>query len=264
MVAALVAVAPTGASAPVKTKRAAAGGVATRITYRSPNVFSASDVRLRIVRRGKTLLDRTLDTQSVPVDLRVRDLDGDGEPEVLADFYSGGPHCCTTSRFYRYERGTYRLVAHAWGNVGYRLADPDSDRVPELMSFDDRFAYAFTAYAASFFPIRIWELRGRRLFDVTREYPELVERDAAALWRDYLRLRRKEDVAASWPRMWPTSTRSAVPTRGGRGSEARSAAASSPGSPALGGRRARRTCRSCAGSSPQRATPGRAGSARDA
>jgi hypothetical protein len=31
----------------------------------------------------------------------VRDLDGDGEPEVLVDFYWGGVHCCFYTDVYR-------------------------------------------------------------------------------------------------------------------------------------------------------------------
>ena len=45
-------------------------------------------------------------------------------------------------------------------------------------------------YAASASRLRIWRYDRGRLRDVTRSFPRAVERDAAALWRDYLRVRR--------------------------------------------------------------------------
>ena len=33
----------------------------------------------------------------------VRDLDGDGEPEVLVKLYSGGANCCLSSLIFRYR-----------------------------------------------------------------------------------------------------------------------------------------------------------------
>ncbi|PWU21126.1 MAG: hypothetical protein C5B48_11655 [Candidatus Rokuibacteriota bacterium] len=122
--------------------------------------------------------------------LRVRDLDGDGEPEILLDLYTRGAHCCWQSLVYRYVAPTYRETLHGWGNVDYRLADLDHDGRPELRSADDRFAYAFTDFADSFFPVRIWHFDRGRFLEVTRRFPATVEADATKLWRDYLELRR--------------------------------------------------------------------------
>jgi hypothetical protein len=168
------------------------------------------DVRLRIVRLGRVRLDAKLPRLGCPdcpgwrVVGRtvVRDLDGDGESEVVVDVYTGGAHCCTHSLLYRWRsRGErYERSAAAWGNQGYRLVDLDGDGRPELSSRDDRFAARFTAYAASASPIRIWRYDRGRLLDVTRTFPREVERDAALLWRDYLRVRRTEarGLLAAW------------------------------------------------------------------
>jgi hypothetical protein len=157
------------------------------------------DVRLRIVRLGRVRLDAEVPRLGCagcpgwrvvgrPV---VRDLDGDGEPEVLVDVYTGGAHCCTHSLLYRWrpQGRRYERSTAAWGNQGYRLADLDADGRPELSSRDDRFAARFTAYAASASPVRIWRYDRGRLFDVTRSFRGEVERDAAVLWREYLRVR---------------------------------------------------------------------------
>ncbi len=43
----------------------------------------------------------------------------------------------------------------------------------------------FTAYAFSAFPPRIWHYDHRRLVDITRRFPGLIEQHARLLWSDY-------------------------------------------------------------------------------
>ena len=134
----------------------------------------------------------------------VRDLDGDGEPEVVVDVFTGGAHCCTKSRvFLRSAGGRWARLTHDWGNPGYRLRDVDRDGTVELVTGDDRFSYAFTAYVASSRPVQVWSLRGGRLREVTRDHLPAVRTDAAAQWRLYLRLKRDRlpdvrGVLAAW------------------------------------------------------------------
>jgi len=116
--------------------------------------------------------------------LTVKDLDGTGEPEVLLDLFTGGAHCCSITRIYHLVGRSlrYGVLEHDWGNPGYRLEDLDRDGRLEFVSADDAFSYAFTSYAASRRPPRIWQFDGRRLVDVTRKHPKLLEEDAAACW----------------------------------------------------------------------------------
>jgi hypothetical protein len=116
--------------------------------------------------------------------LSVRDLGGDGEPEVLFDLYSGGAHCCSSTRIYHLAGRSlrYEVLTHGWGNAGYRLEDLDGDGRLEFLSGDDRFSYAFTSYAASRRPPQIWKFDGRGLQNVTRRYPKLLEEDRASCW----------------------------------------------------------------------------------
>src|SRR5207244_3839241 len=87
----------------------------------------------------------------------VRDLDGDAEPEVVLDLYSGGAHCCYSTDIYRYNGSGYSLGEHAWGDVGYRLADlhRDTQVVP-------------TAWAADQYLLEHRTLVARRLRPLTR------------------------------------------------------------------------------------------------
>ena len=181
----------------VESRAASSGRVSATLSYREQG-FGYRDFRLKIRRAGRTLFDaapgRPFGQGWRPVELRLRDLDGDREPEVLADFYSGGAHCCTYSAIYRFVRGRYVRSVVGWGNPGYRLTGLDSDARPELVTADDRFNYAFTAYAYSSAPIRILRYDKGRLRDVTRRFPGAIARDAAAQFREYLRPQAKSDA----------------------------------------------------------------------
>jgi subtilisin-like proprotein convertase family protein len=186
----------------LEIKRGSSGNVRAELSYRERD-FTYRDVRLRVVRAGKALLDEALPRIGCgpcpywrPVldgrAVNVRDLDGDGDPEIVVDVFTGGAHCCTYSTIYRYSRAraAYVRTIARWGNAGYRLVDLDGDGTPEFSSGDDRFAYAFTAFVASFDPIRLWHFQGGRMTDVTRSFPKAVRRDAASLWAAYKRVLR--------------------------------------------------------------------------
>ncbi|MGF1538804.1 MAG: hypothetical protein ACFB4J_20270 [Elainellaceae cyanobacterium] len=118
----------------------------------------------------------------------VQDLDQDGEPEVLIDFYSGGAHCCWFSQIYRYraDQNDYVVQEHYWGNSGSpQVSDLEGDGQPEFVSYDDRFAYQFAAYANSGLPLQIWRYDDGAFLDVTRQYPERVYDSAYQLWQQY-------------------------------------------------------------------------------
>ncbi len=202
------------------------GDVQAELTLTTGDGICADTAQLTILRQGQVQL-----SQQLPLDyaeatlqngpalcnlsgLRVLDLDGDAEPEVLLGNFSGGAHCCFSSLVYRYSpqqavsgRTTYALTTHAWGNGTFELADLDRAQagtvqaLPEWLSRDDRFAYAFAAYAASFYPIQIWrygsdDLGGGRFIDVSRDYPKQVYSDAYSLWLQYRELRQSLPLPA--------------------------------------------------------------------
>ncbi|MBD2447299.1 hypothetical protein H6G76_08985 [Nostoc sp. FACHB-152] len=182
------------------------GNVRAEISYDKPEEYQYKNVRLQISRAGKTILDKKLPQESEydrPVGdfneqenkLPVVDLDGDKEPEIVADFFTGGAHCCTYSLIYRYDKKSqkYAQIRHEWGNGGYRFNDVDKDGLLEFESRDDRFAYAFTAYAASAYPLQIWQYRQGKMVNVTRRYPKLIYSHAADLWKTYTEIRQQGD-----------------------------------------------------------------------
>jgi hypothetical protein len=131
----------------------------------------------------------------------VRDLDGDGEPEVLLDLYTNGAHCCFYTNFYAYDSAGNRYAGfrHKFADAEYRLKDLGHDSRLEVITSDARFAYAFTSYADSFLPIRIFRYRNRRLVLATRKYRSAIKRDARHILRFHRSLiRQHRDVRGMW------------------------------------------------------------------
>jgi hypothetical protein len=207
-VALALASAPAAAHAdPTGSASAAQGAVSASASWQGA-ALGATDPRLTIVRGGVTLFDGSPVAASEscregpcsyaasgPRDspLQVVDLDGDGEPEVLLDAYTDGAHCCAVTEVLRYVPGGYVAQELSWGNAGYRLRDLDAgpDGRPELVTVDDSFAYEFTAFAFSRFPVRVLSWRAGTVTAVTARYPALVRADLATQRRAIRSLRRQ-------------------------------------------------------------------------
>ncbi|ERN40579.1 hypothetical protein KR51_00029060 [Rubidibacter lacunae KORDI 51-2] len=170
-------------------------GLRVELSYRDADTETL-DLRLRVLRDGIVLLDADVPRGSlvhrplanfIEGGLPVRDLNGDGEPEIVVDLYTGGAHCCTYSQIYSYNnaQSEYIALVHDWGSVGYNLRDLDGDGIAEFDSADDRFAYRFASFAGSSFPLQIWQLRAGAMVDVTRKFPAAIYSSAAQNWERY-------------------------------------------------------------------------------
>lgn len=194
---AALAAAPALASA--KTVTASSGPVSAQFSYQGSVDAGFSGLSLTITRNGSTAYQAPVSSKlcgdqcwpgadnRAKGPLRVLDLDGDGEPEVLLDLYSGGNHCCSLSQVFRWDAATssYVKVEQVWGDPGYTLSTLAG--APAFVSADDRFAYAFAAYAFSGLPVQIWRWRTGRFVDVTKRFPATIRADA----RRWLKLFRK-------------------------------------------------------------------------
>jgi hypothetical protein len=201
---ALALAAPASAPVPI-TETARAGDVSGELTYMFDEASENFDARftrlhLRIRRGDAPVFDRDVrplcgDCVAWPVSggdpgassVVVKDLDADGEPEVLLDLSTGGAHCCVYTTFFRATPAGYAARAHSWGNPSYRLRDLGSDGRPEFVTGDDRFNYAFSCYACSAVPIKIQRYTASGLVNVTRNFRAQIRMDAARAWISYRR-----------------------------------------------------------------------------
>src|SRR3954466_13238405 len=196
LLAILVLAAPASAQVKAGSTSATSGQVAATLSWSEGEVFAENPV-LTISRGGTPAFSGPLSAQcrlctelgDAGHALTVRDLDGDADPEVLVDTYTGGAHCCIVTPIFRWTGSGYRKLTGFFGNVGYSLDDLDGDGRPEFVSADDSFAYAFTAYAFSAFPLLIQDYGTDRdgktaLRDVTAGYRGMIEAEAAGFRRE--------------------------------------------------------------------------------
>jgi hypothetical protein len=190
-VAALAPVTVSVSAGPVTASMTATGAASETI------ITGATGLRLTIQRAGAVGFDGALrpcrfgcepeDPSGARfAELKVADLDGDGEPEVLVDRSDGFTPCCTLeTAILRRDRatGVYRELDRHWGET-YRISELDGDRHPELVTADLRFYERFAPRIVGFqLPMKILQLRGHALVDVTRAHRRVVARHTGRLGR---------------------------------------------------------------------------------
>jgi hypothetical protein len=179
--------APAIASAHVATARL--GQMSARLTYQG-SFPTFTQLHLTITDSGRRAYDQAVNLRQCrgcgPIavspgrsPLKIADLESDGRPDVVLGLYSGGAHCCITDQVYRLKPGTHRygMTSHPFADADARIVRRGGRYV--FLSADDRFAYAFTSFAASGFPIQIWSFASGRFADITDGYPALITADAA-------------------------------------------------------------------------------------
>jgi hypothetical protein len=190
-VAALAPVSVSASAGPVTATMTATGAASEAI------VTDATGVRLSIARGGEVAFSGGLrpcrfgcapddPTGARVAELHLADLDGDGEAEVLVDRSDGFTPCCTLeTAILRRDAATggYGEIDRHWGE-NYRVADLDRDHHAELVSGDLRFYERFAPRVAGFqLPVKILQLRGPVLVDVTRAHRANVRRHTRSLAR---------------------------------------------------------------------------------
>jgi hypothetical protein len=195
------------AGAATQTLNASDGTVAATLSYQAaaaePGSGPLSGLQLQISRSGESFYSEPVSSPHclsacglehfAGGPLQVKDLEGDGEPDVVLELNTGGAHCCTVLQVFNLDPGVqaYRLIEKDFGDPGAALVDVAGDGRLEFESADDRFAYAFASYAFSGLPLQIWRLDAGRLVDVTREFPQALAADAARQFRGFLANRRR-------------------------------------------------------------------------
>ena len=185
---------------------ASGGAVQATLSWEAAEL-GVKNPRLVVTRAGATLYDGSPvgdpDTcaegcvfagTGTAAPLKVVDLDGDGEPEVVVAAFTGGAHCCVLSEIWHFTGATYARVETDWGSLGYDLKDLDGDGRPELSGYDFAFEDAFTSHAASFEPPLVLDYDPTQksgFRDVTRNFPALVRKNASQALRTLRRAKRE-------------------------------------------------------------------------
>jgi hypothetical protein len=206
LVLSLVLVTAVPASAATKTETASSGPVTAALTYDYTQTdnggYEFSRLHVTIDRAGVRLVDKAVGNEGDwPASagrrgvssVTVRDLDGDGEPEVLVDLYTGGANCCWYSDGFRYDAAQNQYIEQTLRpmmSFPYTLKDIDRDGHVEFRSADYRFAYKYGTNVDTPRPLRLFDWNAGNLVDVTRHFPALAAADAADMYKGYLRYRR--------------------------------------------------------------------------
>ena len=172
---------------------ASGGPVQATLSWQAAD-FGVKDPHLTVARAGATLFEgapvSSADLCSVgcilagsgaDAPLKVLDHDGDGEPQVLVDTFTGGAHCCVISDILKFTGAAYARSEFNWGSGGYRLGDLNGDGRQEFEGLDPAFEDAFTSHAASFGPALVLAFDATKkggFRDVTRRFPSVVRRNA--------------------------------------------------------------------------------------
>ncbi|MGB3238882.1 MAG: S-layer homology domain-containing protein [Geitlerinemataceae cyanobacterium] len=173
-----------------ETQRVGGELVLAQLSYQKQN-FSYQDLRLTVVRGGVAVVEEALPIQQESRNLgfQLKDLDGDGDPELIVDFFVNPPRCCSYSLIYRYAAGQNRYIPlqYSWDYQPPVVQDLDRDGIPEFDGFNSSFAFDFvSSYDDAAFPKQVLQYRQGEMFDVTRQYPEAVRENADFLWKEYL------------------------------------------------------------------------------
>jgi hypothetical protein len=212
LAAVLVLGAPAAASAATQT--ASAGGVTATFSFtgRYPNY---SHERLQIQRSGNVVYNEPVASEACGTycapgamgsrasSVHVLDLEHNGSPDVVLALYSGGAHCCSIKQVFSYapSSGGYVKTERNFGDPGDRIRVINGREV--FFTADDRFASAFTDYAASGLPLQILSFANGQFHDVTRTFPTQIAADAGMWMKAFNNLagQRYSDsvgIAAAW------------------------------------------------------------------
>jgi hypothetical protein len=177
------------------------GAIAATLSYDVLRTGDFRDVRLTVVRQGRTVIDRRVcgGQRCNPFEghvaggsfaLTLRNMWGSREPEALVTMWTGYAHCCFQIEVGLIDDdGKGQVLFHHFGNVPWQ-GQWHQGRY-EFVTGDDRFAYVFDCFACSAFPMQVFAIGtlGHALVDVTRTRPDLVRANAARWWKVWVKHR---------------------------------------------------------------------------
>lgn len=123
----------------------------------------------------------------------LKDLDGNGIAEVIVRIFSGGAHCCTNHTIYTRENNQFLKTETGFlDGIGGNFQDLNGDRKLEFITIDNSFFYAFSSYAGSFPPSRIYTFEDGKFENVTRRYTQHLKSRAWEMYQIFLQSKKEQ------------------------------------------------------------------------
>jgi hypothetical protein len=131
------------------------------------------------------------------------DLDGDGDPDVVIEGYSGGAHCCWTYWIFSVGKSP-RLLARFYNERPISFEKIEGHTGITLATLDGRFDYFDgMCHACSPFPSVYLRLEGSRIVDISTEYWAEYDTEIEGA-REGLSLTELSEFRNEWRKRQPT------------------------------------------------------------
>ncbi len=89
----------------------------------------------------------------------IKDITGDGIPDLILEAYSGGAHCCSHNYIIELSNPISILLDLDTGDNGIEFKDLNHDGMMEIVTYEDTFSYWNTDFADSPMPLVILSLQ---------------------------------------------------------------------------------------------------------
>lgn len=108
-------------------------------------------------------------------DISLEQFQPGGNKYYLFQLFSGGAHCCSSLLITEIRDNKFIVIDTGfYGNSGYVVEDMNKDGVKEIISGNDMFAYAFTNYSETRFPLRVEKFENGKLINITGKFKDDV------------------------------------------------------------------------------------------
>ncbi len=177
-------------TASFKNEKLKAGNIEVAVSYDKKEEFDeVNNLRYQILYNGVPQITNGAYTR-LTGGVFLQDLDGNGIAEVVVRTFSGGAHCCTNYTIYTLQNHQFMQTETGFlDGIGGTFQDLNKDGKIEFLTSDNSFLYAFSSYAGSFAPSRIYTFINGKFNNVTRQYPQYLKSRAWEMYQAFLQSR---------------------------------------------------------------------------
>lgn len=176
-----------------KDKELISGAVKVLVSYKKQENFDNDSNNLQYqIFYNKTQKINSSTYTRFSSNVSLKDLDNNGNSEVIIKTFSGGAHCCTDITIYTWQTNQFiKTETGLLDGEGGVFEDLDGDRKFEFSSSDNSFLYAFSSYAGSFPPSLIYSFNNGKFENVTRRYVKQLKSRAWEMYQAFLENKQK-------------------------------------------------------------------------